>query len=111
RPQRPTGHRPSLIRPASRAQPHGNPVVPFALHQETHMSRNDVLVDADWVEAHLDDPKVAVVEVDEDTSAYEKNHIRNAIRIDWRRDLQDPVRRDFVNKEQFETLLSERGIA
>jgi thiosulfate/3-mercaptopyruvate sulfurtransferase len=75
------------------------------------MSRNDVLVDADWVEAHLDDPKVAVVEVDEDTSAYEKNHIRNAVRIDWRRDLQDPVRRDFVNKEQFEALLSERGIA
>lgn len=74
------------------------------------MSRNDVLVDADWVEAHLDDPKVAVVEVDEDTSAYEKNHIRNAIRIDWKRDLQDPVRRDFVNKEQFEALLSERGI-
>ena len=74
------------------------------------MSRNDVLVDADWVEAHLDDPKVAVVEVDEDTSAYEKNHIRNAIRIDWKRDLQDQVRRDFVNKEQFEALLSERGI-
>ena len=74
------------------------------------MSRSDVLVDAEWVEQHLDDPKVAVVEVDEDTSAYEKNHIRNAIRIDWKRDLQDAVRRDFVNKEQFEALLSERGI-
>ena len=74
------------------------------------MSRNDVLVDADWVEAHLDDPKVAVVEVDEDTAAYDKNHIRTAIRIDWKRDLQDPVRRDFVSKEQFEALLSERGI-
>jgi len=75
------------------------------------MSRTDVLVDADWVEAHLDDPKVVVVEVDEDTAAYEKNHIRNAIRIDWKKDLQDPVRRDFVSKEQFEALLSERGIA
>ena len=74
------------------------------------MSRSDVLVDAEWVEQHLDDPKVAVVEVDEDTSAYDKNHIRNAIRIDWKRDLQDQVRRDFVNKEQFEALLSERGI-
>jgi thiosulfate/3-mercaptopyruvate sulfurtransferase len=75
------------------------------------MSRSDVLVDAGWVEAHLDDPKVALVEVDEDTSAYDKNHIRNAVRIDWKKDLQDPVRRDFVNKEQFETLLSDRGIA
>ncbi len=75
------------------------------------MSRTDVLVDADWVEAHLDDPKVALVEVDEDTTAYEKNHIRGAVRIDWKQDLQDQVRRDFVNKEQFEALLSSRGIA
>jgi thiosulfate/3-mercaptopyruvate sulfurtransferase len=75
------------------------------------MSRNDVLVDADWVQAHLDDPKVVLVEVDEDTAAYDKNHIRTAIRIDWKRDLQDPVRRDFVNQAQFEALLSERGIA
>jgi thiosulfate/3-mercaptopyruvate sulfurtransferase len=75
------------------------------------MSRNDVLVDADWVQAHLDDPKVVLVEVDEDTAAYEKNHIRNAVRIDWKKDLQDPVRRDFVSKEQFEALLSGRGIA
>jgi thiosulfate/3-mercaptopyruvate sulfurtransferase len=74
------------------------------------MSRSDVLVNADWVEAHLDDPKVAVVEVDEDTSAYEKNHIRNAIRIDWKRDLQDPIKRDFVDKAAFEKLLSAKGI-
>ncbi len=75
------------------------------------MSRSDVLVDADWVQAHLDDPKVVLVEVDEDTSAYDKNHIRNAIRIDWKQDLQDPVRRDFVDKAGFEKLLSEKGIA
>src|SRR3954449_10335088 len=75
------------------------------------MARTDVLVDADWVEQHLDDPKVVLVGVDEDTAAYEKNHIRGAVRIDWKQDLQDQVRRDFVNKEQFEQLLSDRGIS
>jgi thiosulfate/3-mercaptopyruvate sulfurtransferase len=75
------------------------------------MSRTDALVDADWVEAHLDDPKIVLVEVDEDTTAYDKNHIRNAIKIDWKADLQDQVRRDFVNKAQFEALLSAKGIA
>ena len=75
------------------------------------MSRSDVLVDADWVLAHIDDPKVVLVEVDEDTAAYDTNHIRNALRIDWRQDLQDPVRRDFVSQQQFETLLSAKGIA
>jgi len=74
------------------------------------MSRSAVLVDADWVEAHLDDANVVLVEVDEDTAAYDKNHIRGAVRIDWKQDLQDQVRRDFVNKEQFESLLSQKGI-
>ncbi len=75
------------------------------------MSRSDVLVDADWVEAHRDDPGVVLVEVDEDTSAYDKGHIRGAVKIDWKKDLQDPVRRDFVDREGFEALLSERGIS
>ena len=74
------------------------------------MSRNDVLIDAEWVEGHLDDPSVVLVEVDEDTSAYEKGHIRGAVRLDWKADLQDPVKRDFVDKPAFELLLSERGI-
>ena len=75
------------------------------------MPRSNVLVDADWVEAHLDDPKVVLVEVDEDTTAYDKGHIRGAIKLDWTTDLQDQVRRDFVNKAQFEALLSAKGIA
>ncbi|MEV0261439.1 sulfurtransferase [Streptomyces sp. NPDC050617] len=75
------------------------------------MSRSDVLVDADWVQARIDDPKTVIVEVDEDTSAYDKNHIKNAVRIDWKKDLQDPVRRDFVDRAGFEALLSEKGIA
>jgi len=75
------------------------------------MARSDVLVSADWVEANLSTPGVVVVEVDEDTTSYDRNHIRGAIKLDWRADLQDPVRRDFVDKAQFETLLSGRGVA
>jgi thiosulfate/3-mercaptopyruvate sulfurtransferase len=75
------------------------------------MSRSESLVDADWVEAHAGDPGIVLVEVDEDTSAYDKGHIRNAIKIDWKKDLQDPVRRDFVDRVGFEKLLSARGIS
>ncbi len=74
------------------------------------MSRHNTLVDTDWVQAHLDDPKVVLVEVDEDVSAYDKGHVPGAVKIDWREDLQDPVRRDF-DRAGFERLLSERGIA
>ncbi|MEU8155385.1 sulfurtransferase [Micromonospora sp. NPDC048986] len=75
------------------------------------MSRDTALVSAEWAEKNLDAPGVVFVEVDEDTSAYETGHIAGAIKIDWRTDLQDQVRRDFVNKTQFEALLSERGIS
>jgi thiosulfate/3-mercaptopyruvate sulfurtransferase len=75
------------------------------------MSTSEVLVDADWVATHATDGNVVLVEVDEDTTAYEGGHIEGAVKIDWKKDLQDPVRRDFVNREQFEALLSERGIA
>ena len=75
------------------------------------MSRPDVLVDADWVEEHLADPGAVLVEVDEDTSAYDTGHISGAVKIDWKKDLQDPVRRDFVDKAGFDALLSERGIS
>jgi thiosulfate/3-mercaptopyruvate sulfurtransferase len=75
------------------------------------MSRSDVLVDADWAEAHIGQPGVVIVEVDEDTSAYDKGHIPSAIKIDWKKDLQDPVRRDFVDRAGFEALLSKRGIS
>ena len=74
------------------------------------MSRNDVLVSADWAQEHLNDDGLVFVEVDEDTSAYDKGHIAGAVKLDWKSDLQDPVRRDFVNKEQFDQLLSGKGI-
>jgi thiosulfate/3-mercaptopyruvate sulfurtransferase len=75
------------------------------------MSRETALVNADWVEQRLDDPKVVLIEVDEDTTSYDKGHIRGAIKLDWTTDLQDQVRRDFVNRQQFEALLSDRGVA
>ena len=75
------------------------------------MSRDTTLVSAQWVEDHLDDPQVVLVEVDEDTAAYDKGHIAGAIKLDWTTDLQDQVRRDFVSKAQFEALLSSRGVA
>src|SRR5438034_6217282 len=74
------------------------------------MSRDSVLVSADWAEKNLGAAGVVFVEVDEDTTAYDAGHIPGAVKLDWRQDLQDPVRRDFVNKQQFEALLSERGI-
>ncbi len=74
------------------------------------MAREDVLVTADWAEENLDTPGVVFVEVDEDASAYDYGHIKGAVKIDWKDDLQDPIRRDFVNQEQFSQLLSERGI-
>src|SRR5579875_4090298 len=74
------------------------------------MSRADVLVSADWAEENLKTPGVVFVEVDEDTSAYDGGHIAGAVKLDWKKDLQDQVRRDFVDKEQFEALLSAKGI-
>jgi thiosulfate/3-mercaptopyruvate sulfurtransferase len=75
------------------------------------MSRENSLVSVQWVEDHLDDDNVVLIEVDEDTTAYDKGHIKGAIKLDWTTDLQDQVRRDFVNKDQFSALLSERGVS
>src|SRR5690242_13510988 len=75
------------------------------------MSRNDVLVTADWAEENLGTPGLVFVEVDEDTSAYDGGHLEGAVKLDWKQDLQDPLRRDFVDKAGFEALLSSRGIA
>jgi thiosulfate/3-mercaptopyruvate sulfurtransferase len=74
------------------------------------MARSDVLVSTDWAERNLDTPKVVFVEVDEDTAAYDTGHIAGAVKLDWKTDLQDPVKRDFVDAQQFSKLLSERGI-
>jgi thiosulfate/3-mercaptopyruvate sulfurtransferase len=75
------------------------------------MSREDVLVSADWAEANLETPGVVFVEVDEDTAAYDTGHIPGAVKLDWKQELQDPVRRDFVDRAGFEKLLSAKGIS
>ncbi|RJQ76507.1 sulfurtransferase [Pseudonocardiaceae bacterium YIM PH 21723] len=75
------------------------------------MARENVLVSAAWVEENLDAPGVVFAEVDEDTSAYEGGHIPGAVRLDWKTELQDQVRRDFVDREGFEKLLSAKGIS
>jgi thiosulfate/3-mercaptopyruvate sulfurtransferase len=69
-----------------------------------------VLVTADWLAEHLNDPNVVVAEVDENPDVYDEGHIRGAIRLHWREDLQDPVERDLVEKDEFERLMSSRGI-
>ena len=74
------------------------------------MSRQDVLVTADWAEKNLGTEGVVFVEVDEDTTAYDGGHLPGAVKINWTTELQDPVRRDIVTKEQFEQLLSAKGI-
>jgi len=75
------------------------------------MARSDVLVSTEWAEDNLDAPNTVFVEVDEDTSAYEVGHLAGAVRLDWKADLQDPVKRDFVDQQQFSKLLSDKGIA
>lgn len=75
------------------------------------MSRANVLVDGDWLETRLHEPGIVVVEVDEDSDAYYSSHIPGAVALDWRADLQDPLRRDVIDQSGFEALLSARGIA
>jgi len=71
----------------------------------------EVLVTTEWVADHLNDPKVRIVESDEDVLLYETGHIPGAIKIDWHTDEQDQVRRDFIDKAGFERLMASRGIA
>jgi thiosulfate/3-mercaptopyruvate sulfurtransferase len=71
----------------------------------------EVLVSTDWVSQHTNDPKIKIVESDEDVLLYEVGHIEGAVKIDWQTDLQDQLIRDYIDKAKFEKLLSEKGIA
>jgi thiosulfate/3-mercaptopyruvate sulfurtransferase len=71
----------------------------------------DVLVDTQWVEDHLDDDSIRIVEVDENPALYAEAHIPGAIGFDWQRDLQDQVKRDFLGPREFGELFGSRGIS
>src|SRR5919108_244106 len=70
----------------------------------------DVLVGTDWVADHLGDDSIRIVEVDENPSLYAESHIPGAIGFDWKTDLQDQVKRDFLSPEAFGELFGSRGI-
>jgi thiosulfate/3-mercaptopyruvate sulfurtransferase len=71
----------------------------------------EVLASTEWVVQHTDDPKVRLVEVDVDTTSYEKGHIKNAVGVNWQTQLQNNVRRDLLTQKQFEDLCRQSGIA
>ena len=71
----------------------------------------EVLVETEWLAEHLDDPDIRIVEVDEDVLLYDVGHIPGAVKIDWVADLNDPVRRDYLDREAFSRLASSRGIS
>jgi len=69
------------------------------------------LVTADWLTAHLDDPRVVIVESDEDVLLYDTGHIPGAVKVDWHTELNDQVTRDYLDGEGFARLMSEKGIS
>jgi len=71
----------------------------------------DVLVETDWVAEHLNDDDIRIVEVDENPALYAEAHIPGAIGFDWKQDLQDQVKRDFLGPEEFGELMGSRGIS
>jgi thiosulfate/3-mercaptopyruvate sulfurtransferase len=71
----------------------------------------DKLVETDWVAAHLHDPDIRIVESDEDVLLYDVGHIPGAVKIDWVQDLNDPVKRDYIDRARFEQLMSKAGIS
>lgn len=70
----------------------------------------DVLVGTDWVAAHLQDPHVRLIEVDEDILLYATGHIPGAVKVDWQQDFWHPYERDFISPEEVQSLLGKLGI-
>lgn len=77
--------------------------------EERGYAHPDALVSTDWVEQHLNDPKVRVIESNEDTLLYASGHVPGAVHVDWTTDLNDQIRRDYITREGFEALMSKIG--
>jgi thiosulfate/3-mercaptopyruvate sulfurtransferase len=73
-------------------------------------SKPEVLVSTEWVEQHETDPAIRVVESNEDTLLYPSGHIPGAAHVDWTTDLNDQIRRDYLDRNQFEQLMSRIGV-
>jgi thiosulfate/3-mercaptopyruvate sulfurtransferase len=72
--------------------------------------KSDALVETDWLVDHLDDPNIRIIEVDEDTTAYEKGHIKSAVGWNWFEDLHAKPRRDYVDQAGLSQLLQKAGV-
>jgi thiosulfate/3-mercaptopyruvate sulfurtransferase len=78
--------------------------------EERGYAHPEVLVSTDWVAEHLEDPKVRLIESNEDLLLYDTGHIPGAVKVDWTNDLNDPLVRDYINSEQLQRLLRSKGI-
>jgi thiosulfate/3-mercaptopyruvate sulfurtransferase len=76
----------------------------------TEYALPEALVETDWLEKHLKDDGIRVIESNEDILLYDTGHIPDAVHIDWRADIQDPVIRDYISPEKFVRLCSRHGI-
>ena len=78
--------------------------------QDRGYARPDALVSTDWVAEHLNDPNIRVIESNEDPLLYPSGHIPGAVQVDWTVDLNDQLRRDYLQKDGFEALMSRNGV-
>src|SRR4051794_40686601 len=78
--------------------------------EERGYAHPEALVTTEWVAGHLDDPNVRIVESNEDPLLYSSGHIPGAVQVDWTHDLNDPLRRDYLQKAGFESLMSRIGV-
>jgi thiosulfate/3-mercaptopyruvate sulfurtransferase len=77
--------------------------------EERGYAHPEVLASTEWVASHLNDPRVRLIESNEDTLLYSSGHVPGAVHVDWTADLNDPLRRDYIARQGFEALMSRIG--